>query len=255
MSRADEPSGDALAEIEVQRTSDGYVVSAFSRVNFRVSADGLTIVADGPGAADPGAGDLLEHYVRPLTYQLFGRPSLHASAVAFGPRAVGFLGRSGLGKSTLAAMLAERGAHFVGDDALTIAEGPGHRVVVGAPRARLRATSMEALLDVSGATKSFGDRTEVPFPPIGRPPCLAALFILGPASHEIAITPLSRRDAIAEIAVHLHRIDPTDPALLEKEFAFLEDLASNVLVARLDYPRDFAAIDAVRAAILSAVLP
>lgn len=250
-----EDSGAALGfrEISVQRTAGGYVVSAFSRVSFVVSADGLTIVAEGPEADSDDAADLLEHYVRPLTHQLFGRPSFHASAVAFGSRAVGFLGRSGLGKSTLATMLAERGADFVCDDALVITEGPGHHVLPASPRAHLRATSLGALLDPERATKAFCDKTEVRFRPIEKPPSLVALFVLGPGSEEVAIHAFSRRDAIAEIAVHLHRLDPTDAALLAKEFTFLEGLASDVLVARLDYPRDFQAIDAVREAILSAL--
>ena len=77
---------------------------------------------------------------------LLGRLVLHASAVAVGDHALAFVGRSGMGKSTLATLLCAGGAQLISDDVLRI---DGGRCFVGATETRLR-PSASAAADARG---------------------------------------------------------------------------------------------------------
>jgi len=76
---------------------------------------------------------------------------------------------------------------------------------------------------------------------------VGALYLLEQAESPL-LEPVLRRDAMAVLASHLHRLDPTEPDLLKSEFSFLEKLVDTVRIARLGFPRTFG--DAERAAAL-----
>jgi hypothetical protein len=70
---------------------------------------------------------------------LRGESVLHASAVAFDAAALACLGSSGMGKSSLAALLCAHGARLITDDLLRLQEdGDGWRCYPGAGQLRLR---------------------------------------------------------------------------------------------------------------------
>lgn len=70
---------------------------------------------------------------------LAGECVLHASAVEIGDSALAFAGGSGMGKSTLAALLCANGARFITDDLLRLQpEGKGFRCFSGTGQIRLR---------------------------------------------------------------------------------------------------------------------
>ena len=107
---------------------------------FSLSSDGREV----RGAPSPGVDGgifrrvLLDH-VLPRALHLSGRTVFHASAVA-GPRgALVFVGATGSGKSSLAALLASRGNRLLADDGARIdAAGGGARVVPAHAILRLR---------------------------------------------------------------------------------------------------------------------
>ena len=66
-----------------------------------------------------------------ILLRLRGVTCLHASAVAFGEKAVAFVGSEGAGKSTTAAALARRGHAVLSDDVVALAERNG--IVLCAP--------------------------------------------------------------------------------------------------------------------------
>lgn len=76
-----------------------------------VDPDALTHAALGPGLA--------------ACWTLRGDPVLHGSCVAFGGRAVCFLGPAGQGKSTLAAQLVQAGKQLVSDGLTLLLEKAG----------------------------------------------------------------------------------------------------------------------------------
>jgi hypothetical protein len=83
--------------------------------------------------------------------RLRGVTCLHASAVALGGHAVGFLGPAGTGKSTTAAAFAARGHAVLADDVVALAvRGDDILAQPGYPCIRLRPTALEALAAVGG---------------------------------------------------------------------------------------------------------
>lgn len=110
------------------------------RVAFRIGRDGSELIAQWPGlttlrARRDGSGHTYEHAAganavdlekirrgtgRALLRHLAGDLSLHGSAVARAGRGIVFLGRSGHGKSTLAAACCARGMELYSDDVAAI---------------------------------------------------------------------------------------------------------------------------------------
>jgi hypothetical protein len=67
-----------------------------------------------------------------------GQPVLHASAVDIGGQVLAVVGRSGMGKSTMATLLCQAGAGLVTDDVLRLTPAPAPRCYVGPDELRLR---------------------------------------------------------------------------------------------------------------------
>lgn len=78
-----------------------------------------------------------------------GEPVLHASAVDLGGHVMAFLGRSGMGKSTMATLFCAAGGRLVTDDVLRVTQGPGPRCYLGPQELRLRAWADELTADFS----------------------------------------------------------------------------------------------------------
>jgi hypothetical protein len=84
---------------------------------------------------------LLAGTVSAFLLALRGETVLHASAVAVDGTALAFVGQSGRGKSTLAALLCVDGAKLVTDDVLTVEAGPPASCRGGASELRLRSSA------------------------------------------------------------------------------------------------------------------
>ena len=88
---------------------------------------------------------------------LGGSTVLHASAVEVGGRTLAFVADSGMGKSTLGALLCERGARLVTDDVLRLdLTGPAIRCWLGTVENRLRPQARD--LAGQGAQQSVDGR-------------------------------------------------------------------------------------------------
>lgn len=113
---------------------------------------------------------------------------LHANAIEIGDRAVAFMGRSGAGKSTIAAWFHDRGFRVLADDVCVVAmDGAGRPFVhSGVPRLRLWREALKA----SGRTTdthepSFDGRDKFDVPTAGVAPVgpieLSHVYLLGQA--------------------------------------------------------------------------
>ena len=80
--------------------------------------------------------------VLPLAAVLRGTHVLHASAVALAGRAVAFMGRSGVGKTTLAGRIVAHGARLMTDDVLAVDDFQARSGPTAA--ARWRASTLES---------------------------------------------------------------------------------------------------------------
>lgn len=116
------PEGPRLT---IERADAGYRLEVEDWGVYIVSADGRLITFAPPDAEDWRWQRLLTAQVLPLAALLRGRELLHASAVQLGGRCVALVGDSGVGKTTLAAHLAMRGAPFVTDDVLALSADSG----------------------------------------------------------------------------------------------------------------------------------
>jgi hypothetical protein len=152
------PGGPAVASVELVRRHsdspeagdvvwetviDGRPLSVRSRdaewgkdcrFVFRQEAD---VIEWTSGPIDHASYRFLLDTVAFLAALCLGREALHAATVVVGEGAVALAGASGMGKSTLAAALLERGARLLSDD-VTVVEAAGDRVLAypGAPSCR-----------------------------------------------------------------------------------------------------------------------
>ena len=160
-------SGEEIAAFEapngywysVQQESDGYHVRVSDCGEFVISTD-LSEVVVRPG--NPQHAGLLPIIlagtVVTILLTLRGETVLHASAVSVDGRALAFVGQSGRGKSTVAALLCLSGLELVTDDLLVVRSGPPATCLGGATELRLRATASAIASDLPSAdTRATAD--------------------------------------------------------------------------------------------------
>jgi hypothetical protein len=228
---------------------------------FIVSADGRRITCH---ASDRAEREALEMYLLGpvLSFALVkqGKEPLHASVVELNGRAVGFLGPSGQGKSTLAASLIRAGARLVTDDlllvrsrgiALCASPGP-QRVKLFPEAADACDLSSRSSVAMNPATPKLIfelesiERTVEPVP-------LAALFVLGETARP-GEPPHARRlpkqEAFIALVSAAFNGRVTGADRFERQFKAAESLSTRLPVWQLTYERKFSVLEDIRALVL-----
>ena len=145
---AEPPPGEVIAEYQTADTAwyTATSTAAEYRLRFRncgefvLSADLSEVsVRRDPNGRTELLPILMAGTVSAFLLALRGETVLHASAVAVDGRALAFVGQSGRGKSTIAALLCVDGADLVTDDVLTVEPGPPVTCRGSASELRLRA--------------------------------------------------------------------------------------------------------------------
>ena len=159
------------------RLDRGFALSVIAEGQgiFRFEPNGIMIEWLPPGAA---AAHYFFSYALPLWLETKGVPMLHASAVMIDGRVVAFLGRSGVGKSTLCAELAHSGCEFVTDDSLALRQDAagGWRCFHGPPQLRLWPTALSERLRIEAdGLKRVHDSLEKRQLPIPQTPPAASV--------------------------------------------------------------------------------
>ena len=174
------PAGCVLAELSLAKdrgyvlteVQGGYILRYFSLCEFRFNrrCDRIRVHLN-PGADSRMVSILLGASVPSLILGLRGECMLHASAIELGGAALAFAGRSGMGKSTLAALFCSLGAGLITDDALRlISDGDGgFRCLWGAAEIRLRpcASALAELFPEKASSPTADDRIRIPLPTDG----------------------------------------------------------------------------------------
>jgi hypothetical protein len=176
--------------------------------------------------------------------RLRGVTCLHASAVAFGDKAVAFVGAEGAGKSTTAAALAQRGHAILSDDVVTLAEHNGSFFVHPAyPYLCLWPESVESLYGSAEALPRFSANYEkrclslrkqvLRFEERALP--LSAIYILGDRRGDPApmVEELTPSRAFFSLVVNTFATNTLDSNMRAKEFEILARLAPNVPIRTL----------------------
>lgn len=159
---------------------------------------------------------------------------LHASAVSTGDGAVAFVGRSGMGKSTLATALCELGAALISDDLLRV--DPDLRVYPGATETRLRPNARQLARDAYETAD--GRLATRPAILVAGPTPLAACVIPHPSRDATTVTTRRLRpvEALLRLASYPRVLGWSDPTTMAHTFQQLGDLVERVPVVEATIP-------------------
>lgn len=232
--------------------ADGGVYLAIPDVlQAMIGADGRTARCAPARGGDPRSFEAnVLNFVLTAALTLQGEEPLHATVVRLDHRAVGFLGDSGVGKSTLAAFLLAEGAELVTDDMLRIAYDGGEAMAWrGPPRLKLFDEQARLLLPAAAREAAFNPMSgkllvEAASSHDDRVP-LAALFWLDEAASAVAVRRVQGVEAIKRLlASTLHR-DHRPRDRTERQLHALQRLARSVPLFVLAYPRRHELLPAV----------
>jgi hypothetical protein len=231
--------------------------------DFVVSPDGRRVLGR------PLAGSSVEAFQAYLLSQVLsfsllkrGIEPIHATVVVVEGHAVGFLGDSGAGKSSLAAAFLQSGHRLLTDDLLVLrSEGEDVLAHPGLSRVKLFPEVAGLLLGEAAGTP-MNDRTSkliVPLQPDSfqrsRVP-LGALYVLSPSPTpadrgEIKIHALSKRRAFIELTRNTFNPLVTDRDRLRSQFATAAEVSNRVHIGGLSFPRALSSLPSLRDAILA----
>ena len=203
---------------------------------------------------------LLVDQIWPRIIAHCGQLVLHAAGVSTPHGVVLFLGQSGRGKSTLAASLHQRGLGLLGDDAMVISAGDDEARCKAVYRSlRLFPDSIATLFNQPIRQSKVADYTDkrnihlsVPEHPDDEHR-VRAVFFLEPDEAQVSasLRLVSPAAACMLTVEHSFWLDPTEIALTAQKLRSASALANRVPAYRLVYPRDYAKLANVHAAIFS----
>lgn len=249
---ADDRQGEVMAELMLQdqrrytawRTADGgSVLRVHGLCDFEVNQAASTVYCV-PTAECKGEylAILLGGLVISFILTLNRRCVLHGSAVAFDDRALGFVGASGGGKSTLAVQMCLEGGALVTDDVLPLAAPADGVVIVGrASELRLRSGASELVERLAAGTtvRSTADNrlAVAPRGALSEQSRLHAIVLPRPFKGITALRceQLVPTRALFELARHL-RVAVCDSDLLSAQFEQLSEVVARVAVYSVDVP-------------------
>ena len=245
------PEGDLVASYELRdstwytavATSTGYRLQFTNCGEFVISADlARVVVRKDPSGSHPDLLPiLLAGTVSSFLLALGGATVLHASAVAIDGAALAFVGQSGRGKTTVAALMCVDGAALVADDLVTVDIGPPVTCTGGAVELRLRPAAAsiadarpDATTRVTADQRSALSLTAAPLGPLP----LAAIVVPAPSrtASEVAITRVPASEALFALLafprVHGWRL----PEVLTRDFTTMSSLVNEVPVYAATIP-------------------
>ena len=257
---------DGRTSISFARQGPDYLLRFNGMADFLVSENGADIACHAqPGLPLTTLRHLLLDQVMPLVLARRGRLVLHASAVALPEGAVGFLGETGRGKSTIAASFAGEGHPLISDDCLIILERNGGLEVISSypgmrllpnviptvlgkelPAARVAHYTYKQRIGPNDTRVSFAESAV----PLRRLYCLARAEEVDPSS-DVTITRLAFGDAFIALVQAAFQLDCHDKARLRGSFEACGRVSRQPLLHRLAYPRELSLLPRVREAVLA----
>ena len=217
---------------------------------FLVSPDGRRIAARAMGDTP---WEAFQSYLlsQVLSYALIkqGHEPLHATVVVVDGEAVGFIGDSGYGKSTLAACFIRAGHPLLTDDLLLLKECGGVFLAFPSfPRIKVFADVARTFLGAAATGVPMSPYSEKLIIPLchdffcERPAPLRAIFVLRPGSrtttNAITVRTLRKRRAFLDLVANTFNRRITDPDRLKRQFMMTDCLAAAIPIKSLSYPRN-----------------
>lgn len=252
--------------LSVAEDPQGVVVYFHGHAEATINPAGTVIdLVLAPGADSSLASVWIGGTVISVLLALRGHPVLHASAVTVpardGEAAVAFVGRSGMGKSTMATLACRDGARLLADDVLRTDIASDDRVVAwpGATATRLRpaaqALGEQAALD-SSITADGRLSASLSLAPGATPVHLAALVVPQPdrSASQIEVEQVRGVMAVLTLASYPRIVGWSDPVTSAQAHAHWGELARRVpvFIARVPWGPPF--LPGLGAQIVEAVL-
>jgi hypothetical protein len=240
----------------------GYLLRFPDLADFRVSSDGRRILMTCPEMTSPETiRHLLLDQVLPRVLAHTGAFVIHGSCVQHDRKGLIFLGETGQGKSSLAASFDAAGYSLLSDDALILLpREDSPRVLPTYRTLRLWPDAVSSLFARTPqltpmAHYSSKKRVQLPGGAAtdSSPLPVSAVFVLRsepPACDGALVTRLTARDGCVELLRHAFQLDVTDPQRTATRFSEAGEIARQLPFYLIDYPREYALLPEVRAAIL-----
>jgi hypothetical protein len=193
--------------------------------------------------ADPGLipifveGNILAHALA-----ADGLLALHASAVEVDGRALAIIGPSGMGKSTLAALLCAADAGLVSDDVLRVDSGdPGPVCFPGTRALRLRpaAASLAGEINATAVDETADGRTKVvPIRRADAPLPLESAIVPEPSreAKTLEVTRLGAIDGLKQLISHPRLVAWQAPEQIGRLFQLTAEVAPRLRIYRARVP-------------------
>lgn len=215
-----------------------------------------------PDATVPTLDHLYLNQVVPLALAHQGYLVLHASAVSVHDRAVGFVGDSGMGKSTLAAHFASLKMPYLTDDGLIVdLQNDFARVIPGPPSIRVWTDTANALqFSDEQKLQPVQFTSKARYLPDGQmelraKPCdLAELYLLrndGATAPQVMQVP--QVQAVIQLLNNCFLLDTRSPKMLERQFEQLTELVKRIPISSLDYAREYSMLPVISDLVISRI--
>ncbi|MES2603654.1 MAG: hypothetical protein V4603_01885 [Pseudomonadota bacterium] len=245
------------------RLAEGYLLRFPQLADFELTADGSNAICfPFPAVDEATVNHLYTNQVYPLMLSRQCRPTFHASVITTRAGAVAFLGPSGMGKSTLTAWFCQQGAQFLTDDGMIVEEhATGLIVVPNNPAVRLWEDSVAALAGAHprmGAPVSYTSKSRLLAAEglswCDTPQPLRAAFLL--EWNDVATVKTAPLDGVERLMAWVNNsflLDSEDKQLLLQHFNWVQRIGLTVPTFKLDYPREYARLPEVQAAVRALV--
>lgn len=239
-------TGSGLTASFVRRPDGSHLLRFESTCDVVVpeSADRVTVHMV-EGVPEAMAGVLVGGTVLSWLLMLRGELVLHASAVDVGGRALGFVGSSGMGKTTMATVMCRDGGLLVTDDVLRVArDATGtHRCALGATELRLRAAASGLVDDFAeggGSHRATADERRALTVPAATADDLPVTALLVPRPRRdgggLSLTRVPPAAAALTLLGFPRILGIRDQRMLAGQFVQMTDLAERVPVFVADVP-------------------
>jgi hypothetical protein len=223
--------------------------------DFEITDGGTTISARARAGVPPRTlRHLLIDVVVPMALSARGHLLVHASGIDGPAGAALFVGRTGAGKSTLAASFDGAFRPF-SDDAVRVVVGKAQVQAIAAyAGARLwpDALSVIARGRRTQAVAHYTTKRRVRATPAPARVRVGAVYVLRPAARgaRVAVTPLSRRGAVVALLSHVYCLDARDAATARRQLDAATALTAAMPVFALTVPRDLGRLGELRRAVV-----
>jgi hypothetical protein len=251
-SPVDPPPGTKIAHSELSADqwytftrlpSGDFVLRYAGLCDFVVDADlRRAVVNTGRGADTDMVTVLAAGALMSFVLIMSGEPVLHASAVDIGGRALAFVGRSGMGKSTMATLCCAAGGQLITDDVLRLTAGPAPRCYLGTGELRLRFAAAEladSFVDLPVSRPTADGRDALSPDVCGNDLVPLAAIVVPLPSHEVStlrVVRLGPMDALTALVAFPRILGWQEPPTRARQFKLMGEVSSAVPVYTVDVP-------------------